>query len=123
MDNCVLRDYGPAKVSDLKTGHMPAYLFWLDKLLIQNIEVNLLLMISRIICICTDRVDVIVETVMTLEDPGHCRSEGSDRYGKQKKVTGCSLIAKMHDRHIYLGSPLISQMALNLQMSPFITNP
>lgn len=42
-------------------------------------------MISRIICSCTDRVDVIVETVMTLEDPGHCRSEGSDRYGKQKE--------------------------------------
>ena len=99
---------------------MPVYLFWLDKLLIQNTEVNPLPMISRIICSCLDRVDVIVDPVMTLDI-----AEVREVIGmaNKKKVTGCSLIGQDAWQAHLFGKTSYKSSGIKLQMSPFHRQP
>ena len=61
---------GSAKVCESqKNAHKPVYLFWLNKLqaAFPKYRGEFPLMISRIICSFTDRVDATVDPVMSLD--------------------------------------------------------
>lgn len=77
-------------------------------------------MISRIICSCTDRVDVIVDPVMTLNI-----AEVREVIGiaNKKKVTGCSLIGQDAWQAHLFGKTSSKSNGIKLQMSPFHRQP